>query len=434
MSQISVYQQTSGPGSGTVTSVSGGTGIVITGNPAINPTVNLIVPVVIANGGTNATSFSTVDGTVYYDGTQLVTTATGTSGQVLTSNGVGVAPTFQTGASTSITINGDVGSVTGSTITLTGGSSGAVFTGVGTTLTESFNFLAIPNTNTGATAGYISLGGSIFLSNYGTGIVNFFGAGAGNSLVGNTSQANIAIGASALSSVTTGGGNVAIGYNSLNALTTAGLIGVNTAVGFNTGSSITTGSANLLLGSNAGSLLTGSDSNNIFLSNNGMTGDNHVLRIGNQGTSQGQQNTCFIAGIQGVTTSNSQMVTFNSVTTQLGVATIPNAAVTWSVITADQSAVVNAGYICNKAGLLTLTLPTTAVVGSIIRVTGINTALGWKIAQSSGQTIYFGSSATTTGATGSLASAAIRDTVEIVCVVANNDWNVLSSIGNITVT
>ena len=49
----------------------------------------------IANGGTNASSMTTTDGVVYYDGTRLVTTTAGTSTQVLTSNGAGVAPTFQ---------------------------------------------------------------------------------------------------------------------------------------------------------------------------------------------------------------------------------------------------------------------------------------------------------------------------------------------------
>ena len=46
-------------------------------------------PVTIAQGGTNATSFGAVNGTVYYDGTSLVTTSAGSLGQVLTSTGVG---------------------------------------------------------------------------------------------------------------------------------------------------------------------------------------------------------------------------------------------------------------------------------------------------------------------------------------------------------
>ena len=62
------------------------------------------------------------------------------------------------------------------------------------------------------------------------------------------------------------------------------------------------------------------------------------------------------------------------------------------------------GYICNKAGLLTLKLNTTAAVGTVQRVTGINTDLGWKIEQSANQIIHFGDVSTTTGAGGSLAS------------------------------
>lgn len=54
-----------------------------------------VVPLPISEGGTSTTTFSVTDGTVYYDGTKLASTATGTTGQVLTSNGPGVAPTYQ---------------------------------------------------------------------------------------------------------------------------------------------------------------------------------------------------------------------------------------------------------------------------------------------------------------------------------------------------
>lgn len=109
--------------------------------------------------------------------------------------------------------------------------------------------------------------------------------------------------------------------------------------------------------------------------------------------------------------------------------------ITWTVITADQSAVAANGYICNKSGLLTLTLPASGTAGDIIRVTGINTALGWRIAQNAGQQIFFGTSSTTVGVAGSLSSLNIRDSVELVCVVAGASavWNVISSIGNITI-
>lgn len=58
--------------------------------------INSNIPIELSKGGTNATSMATTNGTVYYDGTRLVTSATGTSGQVLISGGAGVAPTYQT--------------------------------------------------------------------------------------------------------------------------------------------------------------------------------------------------------------------------------------------------------------------------------------------------------------------------------------------------
>lgn len=105
----------------------------------------------------------------------------------------------------------------------------------------------------------------------------------------------------------------------------------------------------------------------------------------------------------------------------------------WTVVTSStQTAAVNSGYIANYSGTCVITLPSTSAVGSIIRVTGMNTATGWKIAQNSGNTIFFGTVTTTPGATGYLESSAIYDSIELLCNTANADWIVLSSIGNIS--
>ena len=111
----------------------------------------------------------------------------------------------------------------------------------------------------------------------------------------------------------------------------------------------------------------------------------------------------------------------------------PNIVSKWSVITADQTAEVNNGYLTNKGTLLTLTLPTTAAVGSMLRVSGMNAGL-WKIAQNASQVIHFGKTDTTTGTGGFLLATQARDSVELVCCVANNEWNVISSVGNIDYT
>lgn len=105
---------------------------------------------------------------------------------------------------------------------------------------------------------------------------------------------------------------------------------------------------------------------------------------------------------------------------------------TWTVITASQSAVKTNGYITNGGGLVVVTLPTTAAVGDEIIVTTIN-ATGWKIAQNASGYIQFGNTATTTGTGGSLQSTAIGDTLRLICAVANNGWQIISSVGNITI-
>src|ERR1041385_2749614 len=106
----------------------------------------------------------------------------------------------------------------------------------------------------------------------------------------------------------------------------------------------------------------------------------------------------------------------------------------WTVVTGtSQAAAVNNGYIANNAGLVTVTLPSTSAVGDMVAVTGINNATGWKVAQNAGNQIFFGTSSTTSGTGGSLASTATRDTVFLVCMTANATWNVVGAVGNLTV-
>lgn len=106
----------------------------------------------------------------------------------------------------------------------------------------------------------------------------------------------------------------------------------------------------------------------------------------------------------------------------------------WSEVTGtSQAGAVNTGYILNNAGLVTLTLPTTAALGSVIKVAGKG-AGGWKIAQNASEVIHFGDTNTTTGTGGSIESTNRYDSVELLCTVADTEWTVLSSIGNLTVT
>lgn len=170
--------------------------------------------------------------------------------------------------------------------------------------------------------------------------------------------------------------------------------------------------------------------------------------VGNlSGTNTGDQNlfsTIAISGQSNVvadSTSDTLTIVAGSnitLTTDASTDTITIAAsaggIAWTEVTGtSQTAAVNNGYVLNNAGLVTLTLPTTAAVGNIVSVVGKG-AGGWRIAQSSGQQIHFGNQDTTSGAGGRLDSVNKYDSIELICTVANNEFTVCSSIGNITVT
>ena len=96
---------------------------------------------------------------------------------------------------------------------------------------------------------------------------------------------------------------------------------------------------------------------------------------------------------------------------------------------------VNTNYITNVAGNALMTLPAVSAVGDIIRLTNQNAAGTFRVRQPAGVTIFFDQLATTTGIAGyvQVTNAGARASIELVCVTANTDWNVLSSIGAFTI-
>lgn len=181
------------------------------------------------------------------------------------------------------------------------------------------------------------------------------------------------------------------------------------------------------------------------------TGDQTTI-TGNAGTATKLQTARAIGGVSfdgsadinlpGVNTTGNQNTTGSAATLTTGrtingvsfngSANITVPGLVWTAKTASFTAAANNGYIANAATLVVVTLPTTAAVGTTIRVAGMG-AGGWKIAQNTGQQINFGSMPTTTGTGGSLASGNQYDAAELVCIVANTTWVVVSSQGNITV-
>lgn len=206
-------------------------------------------------------------------GSPSAATLTAGSGISITNghNSITVASTAASGIST---INGDSGSATGSTVT--------------------FN----ANTNSGSSVVFSANTSTVSLKVTDSNNNTIIGSSAGNGSI--TGTENTMMGHLAGNALTSGGFNVGIGYQALGNVATGQ---DNTAIGLGAGANYSTSeSSNICIGASVG----------------GTIGESNVIRIGNQGSSTAQQNKCFIAGITGVTVSNTNLVTINTSTTQLG--------------------------------------------------------------------------------------------------------------------
>jgi hypothetical protein len=104
---------------------------------------------------------------------------------------------------------------------------------------------------------------------------------------------------------------------------------------------------------------------------------------------------------------------------------------TWNDVSGtSQAAVGNNGYIISNASQTTVTIPATIAEGQVIGIAGKGAA-GWILQANTGQTINYGSSASSSA--GSLTSTNLYDSVQVVCVTANTTFVVIASQGNLTV-
>jgi hypothetical protein len=129
--------------------------------------------------------------------------------------------------------------------------------------------------------------------------------------------------------------------------------------------------------------------------------------------------------------------TDGTITVGLGANTINLSAAggaNWTVATIATAMAASDGYITKIAipGILNYTLPVAAALGTIIEITGYTAGL-WAILQNAGQSIHFAGSTTTPGVGGSLTATTRYDSIRLVCVTADTEWNVLSSVGNFTI-
>lgn len=269
----------------------------------------------VASGGTGDASFTAyavVCGGTTSTGALQAVSGVGTANQVLTSNGAGALPTWQTvaaagvnsiaGTSFQISASAAMGDITLS-IPSTFIAPGSI---KATTSVEATTNLLLPTTS--STAGQLKINSVAFLHAYGTDNA-FVGAGAGNFTL--SGSENSGFGDTVLAALTSGSNNTAVGSMSLMDITSGSN---NTAIGRNAGG-MTTGSRNTLLGHSTGSSYASSESDNILIgfSVNGTASESNVLRIGSgTGTGNGQLNLSHICGIYGKTSSSGTAVFISS--------------------------------------------------------------------------------------------------------------------------
>jgi trimeric autotransporter adhesin len=275
-----------GAGSGTVTSVGSGTGLI--GGPITSSGTLSVDETVIA---TNASVTTAVAGGVTTAETYANNTFLPLAGGTLTGGLTGTTASFSSVNST------NPYQIAGKNV-LSADSNSNVFVG------SPDNATGTHNTATGANAlQYITVANS-----------------------------NTADGAQALQYNATGNSNTAIGYDALG----QNPANNNTAVGYQAGAGLgvsgSGGSSNIMVGYNAGLSFIYGESNNIDIGNGGVEGESGVIRIGDTAAQDNCalhcQSAAFIAGISGVTPSGSTLPVVINSNGQLGTGTASGGTVT----------------------------------------------------------------------------------------------------------
>lgn len=309
------------------------------------------------------------------------------------------------GGSSDITITGDTGGpLTSNSFTFTGGTSGLVFNGAGTTETLAVNFdgvaLTTANvvTETGNQLGTAVITGGTNVTIDATStpnqiIINASGGSGGITTInGDTSNtgssttptiyadntanncgASVLFSGDATSTLTlnvtdskgnTHIGNVSgysnasafvgestsIGYGCLAALGTSGnasaadqntAIGYSVLAGINGSGFINYPKFNTAIGAYSGSNYTGYETNNVLINSNGVMGESNVIRISDSQSNYAPAAAAYIGGIDGVALTTANVVT--EVSDQLGTAVITGGTgITIDAISTPNQIIINA--------------------------------------------------------------------------------------------
>lgn len=104
----------------------------------------------------------------------------------------------------------------------------------------------------------------------------------------------------------------------------------------------------------------------------------------------------------------------------------------WNVVTSTtnpNSLLAENGYIPKGAGIVSFILPAAAAVGDSFVIAGYGNL--WTLTQNAGQSITLGIQTSTIGVGGNVSASQVRDTIELVCVTANTEFQIINGIGNL---
>lgn len=145
------------------------------------------------------------------------------------------------------------------------------------------------------------------------------------------------------------------------------------------------------------------------------------------GPVQAIANTIVITGAGGATTTGAGDVI--TITAGGG----GGGALTWQAVTSASNPVIlvkNNGYIAKGSGIVNFVLPASAALGDNYFIKGYGNL--WTLSQNASQSFTLGTATTTVGVSGSVSATQVQDSINILCVTTNTQFDALDSIGNLT--
>jgi hypothetical protein len=164
-------------------------------------------------------------------------------------------------------------------------------------------------------------------------------------------------------------------------------------------------------------------------SGGGGSGSDVRLLTGNSGGAVGPlAHNINIVGAGGVTVAGNPGT--HTLTISVG-----GAGFTWTVVTSADNVkalVAENGYIAKGAGVVQFILPAAAAIGDTFIIAGYGNL--WTLAQNAFQSVNLGILTSTPGVLGTVSATHIKDSIKLVCVTANTEFQIFEPQGNILLT